>query len=157
MIMASVQKAYGQFSSSKTQRPKILDPVEIEFDAQEDLAGGEHSIDFGKGNILIKQTGMYLLIAAPQIGKENGTQSRWIDFWVRVNNVDLPNSNIRRVLTDAHEKDVIVLQVATRLNKGDTVNIMMAVEAEGEGIGIEHIEPPGEPLIPSCILTIVQL
>ena len=43
------------------------------------------------------------------------------------------------------------------LNRGDTLNIMMSGETESEGIGIEMIEPDGEPSIPSIILTIVQL
>ena len=151
------KKAFGQFSSSVTQRVETLDPVKIYFDAQEQLISGSHSIDFDKGDILIKQSGMYLIIAAPQVGKYRGTRNRWIDFWIRVNNVDLANSNVRRILTDSQEKDVIPLNIVTALNRGDTINVMMAAESDSEGIGIEHIEPFGAPSIPSIIITIVQL
>jgi len=151
------RKAFGQLASTKTQRIDTLKPVEIELDIQEDIAGGVHSIDFEKGDIMIKQSGMYLIIAAPQVGKTRGTRNRWIDFWVRVNNVDVAYSNIRRVLTDSQEKDVIPLNMVTSLNRGDTMNIMMSGETENEGIGIEAIEPDGEPAIPSIIVTIVQL
>jgi len=150
-------RAFGQFSSCETQRPDSTDPIEIKITDQEDMFGGEHSIDFVQGDIEIKQTGMYLIIAGPQIGKTGGDQARWIDFWLRVNNVDVPNSNVRAVIKDQCQKDVIVLQVLTRLNEGDTLNIMMSVEATGEGIGIEAIQPPGEPLIPSIILTMIQM
>ena len=150
-------RAFGQFSSRETQRPDSTDPVEIELTDQEDMFGGEHTIDFVHGDIEIKKSGMYLIIAGPQIGKTGGDQARWIDFWLRVNNVDVPNSNVRAVLKDQCQKDVIVLQVLTRLNEGDTLNIMMSVEASGEGIGIEAIQQPGEPLIPSIILTILQM
>ena len=150
-------RAFGQFSSSKTQRPDSTDPVEITLTDQEDMFGGEHSIDFVQGDIEIKTSGMYLVIAGPQIGKTSGDQARWIDFWLRVNNVDVPNSNVRAVMKDQCQKDVIVLQVLTRLNEGDTLNIMMSVEAKGEGIGIEAIQPPGEPLVPSIILTMLQM
>ncbi len=150
-------RAFGQFSSSKTQRPDSTDPIEIELTDQEDMFGGEHTINFVQGDIEIKTTGMYFIVAGPQIGKTSGDQARWIDFWLRVNNVDIPNSNIRAVLKDQCQKDVIVLQVLTRLNKGDTLNIMMSVEATGEGIGIEAIKPPGEPLVPSIILTMIQM
>jgi len=34
---------------------------------------------------------------------------------------------------------------------------MMAGESEDEGLGIECIEPDGAPVIPSIILTLVQL
>jgi len=150
-------RAFGQFSSCETQRPDSTDPVENKITDQEDMFGGDHTIDFVQGDIEIKQTGMYLVIAGPQIGKTSGDQARWLDFWLRVNNVDVPNSNVRAVIKDACQKDVIVLQVLTRLNKGDTLNIMMSVEKEGEGVGIEAIQPPGEPLIPSIILTIYQM
>jgi len=53
-------------------------------------------------------------------------------------------SNIRRVLTDSQEKDVISLNAVSSLNRGDTLNIMMAAESAAEGIGIEYIEPDME-------------
>ena len=151
------RKAFGQFSSNKTQRPDTLKPCELELDAQEDLAGGVHSIDFEKGDVMIKQSGIYLIIAGPQIGKVRGTIPRWIDFWVRVNNVDVANSNIRAVVMDPQEKTVVPLNSVLPLNRGDTLNLMMAVETIGEGLGIEAFEPDGEPTIPSIILTLVQL
>ena len=150
-------RSFGQFSSSKTQRPDSTDPVEIELTDQEDMFGAEHTIDFIQGDIEIKKTGMYLIIAGPQIGKLKGNDARWIDFWLRVNNVDIPNSNVRAVVKDACQKDVIVLQVLTRLNDGDTLNIMMSTETSDEGVGIEAIKPPGEPLIPSIILTMIEM
>ncbi len=138
-------------------RPETTEPVEIELTDQEDMFGGEHTIDFVQGDIEIKNSGMYFIIGGPQVGKVSGDQPRWIDFWLRVNNVDIPNSNVRAVMKDACQKDVIVLQVLTRLNDGDTLNIMMSTETADEGIGIEAIQPPGEPLIPSIILTIMQM
>ena len=150
-------RAFGQFSSCETQRPDSTEPVEIKISDQEDMFGGKHTIDFVQGDIEIKTTGMYLIMAAPQIGKTGGDEARWIDFWLRVNNVDVPNSNVRAVLKDQGQKDVIVLQVLTRLNEGDTLNIMMSVEKTGEGLGIEAIQPLGEPLVPSIILTMIQM
>ena len=97
---------------------------------------------------MIKQPGIYLLIACPQIGKVSGTTPRWLDFWVRVNNIDVSNSNIRAVVTDPQEKTD---------NSGDTLNIMMSTETMDEGLGVETITPKGEPTIPSIIVTIVQL
>jgi hypothetical protein len=121
------------------------------------MAGGVHTIDFDKGDIVMKQSGMYLLVAGPQIGKVRGTTPRWIDFWVRVNNIDVPNSNIRAVLQDPQEKTVVPMNSVLPLNRGDTMNIMMATETIDEGMGLEAIEPDGEPTIPSIIVTVVQL
>ena len=151
------RKAFGQFSSSKTQRANTLKPIELELDSQEDAAGGVHTIDFDKGDIIIKQSGMYLIIAGPQIGKVRGTTPRWIDFWIRVNNIDIPNSNIRAVIMDPHEKTVVPMNAVLPLNRGDTVNLMLAVETIDEGLGVEALAPDGEPTIPSIIVTVVQL
>ncbi len=150
------RKAFGQFSSMKTQKVTALKPVEIVLDTQEDV-GGVHTIDFDHSDIIIKQSGMYLIIAGLQVGKTRGTHNRWIDFWLRINNVDLANSNVRRVVSDSQEKDVIPLNVVTHLNRGDTMNVVMAAEVDDEGIGIDAIEPDGEPGIPSIIVTVVQL
>ena len=151
------RKAFGQFSSVLTQRVDTLTPIVIQLDSQEESSGGAHSIHFDGGNIIIRQSGTYLLIVAPQVGKTEGTSNRWIDFWMRVNKVDLHNSNIRRVLTNIQEKDVIPMNVVTDLNKDDIVQIIMSAETDNEGLGIEVIEPEGEPTIPSIIVTIVQL
>ena len=151
------RKAFGQFSSSKTQRINTLKACEVELDAQEDVAGGVHTIDFEKGDIVIRQSGMYFIIACPQIGRVRGTTPRWIDFWVRLNNIDVPNSNIRAVIMDPQQKTVVPLNVVLPLNRGDTMNIMTAVETIDDGLGLEAIAPDGEPTIPSIIVTIVQL
>ncbi len=151
------RKAFGQFSSMQTQRIGNLEPMVVHLDSQEQVAGGSHSIDFDGGNIIIKQSGTYLIIAAPQIGKTDGTRNRWIDFWIRINNVDLSNSNVRRVITQPCESDVVSMNTVTDLNKDDIIQIVMAGESDSEGLGIECIEPEGEPGIPSIIVTIVQL
>jgi hypothetical protein len=150
-------KAYGQFSSTVTQRPTSLDPVKIVFDTHQDKSGDELGIDFVKGFIQINRAGPYLIIAGPQIGKLAGNKGHWIDFWIRVNETDIPNSTVRAVLKDPEEKIVIVTQAVTHLKQGDMLNIMMSVEVADEGLGIEAFQPLDEPLIPSIILTILQL
>ena len=148
------KKAFGQFSSNKTQRPITSEPVKLELNSVSFVHFG---IDFNKRDIVIKQRGIYLLIACPQIGKVSGTTPRWLDFWVRVNNIDVSNSNIRTVVMDPQEKTVVPLNVVLPLDNDDTLNIMMATETTDEGLGVEAIAPIGEPTIPSIILTIVQL
>jgi len=151
------KKAFGQFSSAVTQRSESLKPVKIDLDTQEEIESRTHSIDFDGCDIKIRQSGMYMIIAAPQAGRISGSASRWINFWVRINNVDLTNSNIQRILIDCNQKDVIPLNVVMPLNTGDVLNMIMAAETTNEGLGIEKIEPDGEPMIPSIIVTMVQL
>ncbi len=48
-------------------RPETTEPVEIELTNQEDMFGGEHTIDFVQGDIEIKKSGMYFIIGGPQV------------------------------------------------------------------------------------------
>jgi len=150
-------RIFAQFSSSLTQRPTTLGPVKIVLDTHQDTSGEELSIDFIKGDITVKKNGVYLVIAGLQINKLAGNKPHWLDSWIRINDIDVPNSNVRTVLTDPTEKDVVVTQLVTNLNKGDTLSIMMSVEVADEGLGIEAIYPDDEPKIPSIILTMLQI
>jgi len=40
---------------------------------------------------------------------------------------------------------------------GDVINVMMAVEKTGEGLGIEAIKTEGRPLIPSMIFSMHKI
>ena len=40
---------------------------------------------------------------------------------------------------------------------GDVINVMMAVEKIGEGLGIEAIKTQGRPLIPSIIFSMHKI
>jgi hypothetical protein len=150
-------KAFGQFSSNKTQRPKTLEPTKIQLDIQEDMQGNEHLISFEKCEVTIEKTGMYLIIVGAQVGRERTSPDSWIDFWLRINGIDVPNSNIRFSSVNHDQKDVAMTQCVTHLGKTDHLNLMMSVSNLDDGLGIEAIQPEGEPMIPSVILTILQL
>ena len=103
--------------------------------------------------IRIKQSGLYFIITAPQIGRKKGSTSRYLDVWMRKNGEDVPNSNIRANLYHGTSKDVIVNQTMIPLFREDEIQLMMSVENGSEGIGLEAIKPKGEPTIPSVILS----
>jgi hypothetical protein len=67
------------------------------------------------------------------------------------------NSNVRCTITDDKDKDVIVNQAMMPFNAGDVLNVMMAVEKTGEGLGIEAIKTEGRPLIPSIIFSMHKI
>lgn len=150
-------KAYGQFSSTLTQRPVSKEPVKVVLDTQQSMSGNDVTIDFINDGVTINKSGQYLVIAGSQISKIGGSAPRWIDFWLRINDKDIPNSNVRATIREPQVTDVLVTQTVTQLHAGDRLNIMMAVEAPDEGVGIEAIKPKDEPLIPSLILTVLQL
>ena len=147
---------FAQIISTLDQRPDTTDPVPIFMDKNEGISGIEHSIEH-PADITIKSSGTYVVIAAPQVGRKSGNECSSIDFWLRKNGQDIPNSNVRASLGINGQKDVIVNQTMIPFQAGDTINVMMAVEKTGEGLGIEAIKTPGRPLIPSIIFSIHKI
>ena len=147
---------YAQISSTKDQRPTVTTPVQVTLNQNDSISGIEHSAE-RPGTVRINESGIYVLIAAPQVGRTSGTKERYVDFWLRKNGTDIPNSNVRAVVGDKGSKDVIVNQTMMPFNSGDLINIMMSVEVPDEGLGIEAIQPTDEPLIPSIIMSMHKI
>lgn len=147
-------KAFAQLSCNHDQRPKKgKQAVPISLNVNDSITGIEHFTSKDNSIIRIKQSGLYFVIAAPQIGRKKGNISRYVDIWLRKNGEDIPNSNVRANLYHGTSKDVIINQSMIPLLREDKVQIMMSVETGNEGIGLEAIKPKGEPTIPSIILS----
>ena len=147
---------FAQIISTLDQRPETTDPVPVFMDQNDAIAGIEHSNEH-PADIRVLESGTYVLIAAPQVGRTSGSEASSVDFWLRKNGTDIPNSNIRCVLQTNENKDVIVNQTMMPFNAGDVLNVMMAVEKTGEGLGIEAIKTEGRPLIPSIIFSMHKI
>ena len=147
---------HAQLISTLDQRPNTTDPVFVTMDQNDEISGIEHSSDH-PADIRIVESGVYVLIAAPQIGRTSGNGPSHIDFWLRKNGTDIPNSNVRGTITDDSHKDVIINQTMSAFKAGDVVNVMMAVSKAGEGIGIEAIKSTDRPLIPSIIFSMHKI
>jgi len=147
---------FAQIISTADQRPETTDPVPVFMDQNDEISGIEHSVD-NPADITIVESGTYVVIAAPQVGRLSGNSTCHIDFWLRKNNKDIPNSNVRASITTNEDKDVIVNQTMTNFNAGDVLNVMMAVSKAGEGLGVEAIKTEGRPLIPSIIFSMHKI
>jgi hypothetical protein len=147
---------FAQIISTIDQRPKTTDPVPIFMDQNDAISGIEHSNEH-PSDICILESGTYVLIAAPQVGRSSGDGASSVDFWLRKNGTDIANSNVRCVLRTNENKDVIVNQTMMPFKAGDIINVMMAVEKTGEGLGIEAIKTSGRPLIPSIIFSMHKI
>ncbi|QSZ66667.1 hypothetical protein RJ40_03720 [Methanofollis aquaemaris] len=147
---------FARFSSSITQQPNSTAPVSIVMD-QIDAAFG---VTLEGENISVSSDGVYFIVFTPQVGMlnatENVTEPAYTDFWLTVNGVDVPNSNIRWQSTkeDEGHRDVITGQMVVLLRAEDVLNVRMAVSDPEAGIGIEAVQPEGEPLVPSISISI---
>jgi len=147
---------FAQIISTIDQRPETTDPVPVFMDQNDAIAGIEHSNEH-PADIKITESGTYVVIAAPQVGRESGDKPRYVDFWLRKNGKDIANSTVRSVLRTSENKDVIVNQTMMPFNAGDILNVVMAIETTGEGLGIEAIKTEGRPLIPSIIFSMHKI
>jgi len=147
---------FAQIISTLDQRPDTTDPVPVSMDQNDTISGIEHTSQ-NPADIRIIEPGTYVVIAAPQVGRNSGNEPRSVDFWLRKNGNDIPNSNVRCTITMDQHKDVIVNQTMMPFNAGDVLNVMMAVEKTGEGLGIEAIKTDGRPLIPSIIFSMHKI
>lgn len=157
-VALDTSAVYAQLSDQSNQVPGVTTPVKITFDTNDALSGISHSTSVNPENITINEDGVYFIYIAPQVGRTGGTLMRYLDFWLRLNAVDVSNSNVRISLAaNALATDVIGAQISMSLAAGDILNIMMSVEAISEGLGIYRTAPAGESAIPSVIFTIFKL
>jgi len=147
---------FAQIISTIDQRPDTTDPVPVFMDQNDAISGIEHSNEH-PADIRIVESGTYVLIAAPQVGRKSGNGPSTVDFWLRKNGQDIANSNVRCTVTEDKDKDVVVNQTMSPFKAGDVLNVMMAVEKTGEGLGIEAIKTEGRPLIPSIIFSMHKI
>ena len=147
---------YAQIISTVDQRPDTTEPVPVFMDQNDQISGLEHSIEH-PADIRVIESGVYVVIAAPQVGRTKGNGSGHVDFWFRKNNQDLPNSTVRSTVSSDIDKDVIVNQTMSAFKAGDVIKVMMAVDKPGEGLGIEAIKTDGRPLIPSIIFSMHKI
>lgn len=126
---------FAQIISTIDQRPDTTDPVPVFMDQNDAISGIEHSNDH-PADIRILESGTYVVIAAPQVGRKSGNGPSSVDFWLRRNQDDIANSNVRCTIRDDEHKDVVVNQTMMPFKSGDVLNVMMAVEKTGEGLGI---------------------
>jgi hypothetical protein len=154
IILMTVE--FAQIISTLDQRPNTLEPMPVFMDQNDAISGIEHTNEH-PADIRIVESGTYVLIAAPQVGRTSGNGPGSVDFWLRKNGTDIPNSNVRAVVSDDDHKDVIVNQTMMPFQAGDVINVMMAVERTGEGLGIEAIKTQGRPLIPSIIFSMHKI
>ena len=147
---------FAQLSSTLDQRPNVTTPVKIRLD-QVDAIKGIERFPNAPEDIIISESGTYVVIVAPQVGRTSGTGERYVDIWLRKNGEDIPNSNTRCVLVNHKDKNVLVCQTMLPFQERDIINVMMSIEVADEGLGIETIRPKNEPTIPSVIFSMHKI
>ncbi len=152
--MSEQSDIWLQASSGTTQR---IDQDNVGQVVLIDRNDGSNNVelDSSTGKITVNNEADYLVVAAPQVGRLNPGDVANFRCWIRVNGVNVNDSNVLLNLESVDTKDVIVCQVLVSLVEGDTVEVMMATDNAAAGVGIEALQPtPDEPLVPAIIFSL---
>ena len=151
---ASVANAaqYLQASSTVTQCPGTAPEV-----VAMDIIDAANGVDMANNQITVSKAGPYLIVAAPQVGREGGGPYGCFDLWLRINGADVGNSNVQLCQDEGSmAKDVIISQGIVPMEAGDMLEVMMSASNPEANICIEAIQPAGEPLVPAIIFSMIK-
>ena len=151
---ASVANAaqYLQASSTVTQCPGTAPEV-----VAMDIIDAANGVDMANNQITVSEAGPYLIVAAPQVGREGGGPYGCFDLWLRINGADVANSNVQLCQDEGSmAKDVIISQGIVPMEAGDMLEVMMSATNPEANICIEAIQPAGEPLVPAIIFSMIK-
>ena len=156
MFVASVNAAnaaqFLQASSSITQCPGTAPEV-----VAMDIVDAANGIAMANNQITVDEAGPYLIVAAPQVGREGAGPYGCFDLWLRINGADVVNSNVQLCQDEgSRAKDVIISQGIVPMEAGDTLEVMMSANNPEAAMCIEAIQPSGEPLVPSIIFSMIK-
>ena len=122
-----------------------------------DITDAANGLAMMENKITAVEAGAYLIVAAPQVGREGGGPMGCFDLWLRVNGADVSNSNVQLCQDEGSmAKDVIISQGIVPLEAGDMVEVMMSANNPDANMCIEAIQPDGEPLVPAIIFSMIK-
>lgn len=144
---------YAQISSLNTQalgdaKTAIVKMENMEVSNGIDLASS-------KDKVMIKEDGVYFIMAAPQVGSTNSSATGYVDVWLMRNGNQMPNSNVRKGIAQGSDTTVVVSQTIAKLNAGDSIGI--GYSASNPALGLIFTKPENEPAIPSLIFSIFKI
>ncbi len=139
--------AYAQLSSTETQLGGLA-PKVVTLNSDDALKG----ITNAKGVITFKEGGTYFVMAAGQVGSNDGNGQGKVRLWMRQNGKDVDNSNTEQSITSGFTA-VLVCQGVAEVKAGDKIELMFSVSKEGENLGLIASRPRNEPVVPSMIFS----
>ena len=147
-----VRAQYLQASSTVTQCPGTAPEV-----VAMDITDAASGVAMEANKMTVAEAGAYLIVAAPQVGREGGGPYGCFDLWLRVNGTDVGNSNVQLCQDEGSmAKDVIISQGIVPLEAGDVIEVMMSASNPEANMCIEAIQPEGEPLVPAIIFSMIR-
>lgn len=120
-----------------------------------DISSGVSVVD--DTQITVSQVGVYNIAFSGQLTKtDSGTDTIYI--WLRVNGMDVPDSNTALILIGNGAKQVASWNFVVRLGAGEYATLMWAsLDANARIVYVDDTATPYGPAIPSIIVTVNQV
>lgn len=147
--------AYGSFVDLQTQdNTSPGNPLPV-FLRTTQLSDGVRIVD--DTEITVDDTGVYNIAFSAQMTKTDpGTDT--VFLWLRIDGVDVPNSNTGVLLTGGNAKEVAAWNFVVPLDAGHHATLMWgSVDANAKILYATDAETGLGPAIPSMILTVNQV
>lgn len=145
--------AYGQFSSLTTQVPTSSKTNIVKMDQTDEILNLD--ISPKKDQIIIKEDGIYQIIASGQVGATSSDGAGYMDIWFIKNGKAITNSGCRMTISDASQTGVLISQTSLSLKAGDTIST--GYSASAASLGFIFLQPDNEPAIPSYLCSITKI
>lgn len=131
---------------------------EVIFSSNGHINGIVHSTAANLSKIYVTKSGSYLIIFSALIGLDSGATNQDVDIWIRVNGIDVSDSNTSSRIAAAGDKRVVCVNYIIELNKNDYIELVMS--GTNTRCKLLYIAPgtsPTRPGVPSIILTINKI
>lgn len=149
---------YAQISDSTTQSCISGSAKNVTLNTNDSIYRITHSTTARTNEIGIQETGVYQVIAVPQVGEATVQADGIHDFWMMKNNMQIPNSNIKTtVMLQVAISDTMTgtLNWVGRLDKNDIISFQQG--CTDSDIGMVFTGSGIMPATPSIIISIAKI
>lgn len=150
---------YMQISDLTTQNCPLLPTVgNITINTNDEIRGFIHSTTTRTNEIIIPEDGVYMIMAVPQIGEATTQADGVHNFWMTINNTQVPNTNIRTTIllqVGQTETFTTTLNWVGFLQEHDIISFQQS--CTDSDIGIIFTNGSTRPNTPSIIISAYKL
>lgn len=151
-------KYYASFSSDLTQPLTDVNVPQIVTHNTEEINSGGFAIV--AGSIEVENAGTYEIGTSIQFKRTSGAAVTTINFWFRINDLDVPRSCSQTSMTGNNAEFLATVSILPNVKSNDIIKIMMGgADTSVECLAVPEAaaNPPttlGKPAIPSIITNI---
>jgi len=150
---------YAQISDSTTQATAAAGAASnITLNTNDEIYGITHSVSAKTHEIIIQESGIYQIIAVPQIGEVTVQADGVYNIWLVKNGVKIPNTNVKThviVTASGDETSTETLNWIGRLNQNDVIYFQQS--STDPDIGTIFTAAAIPPATPSIIVSIFKI